>query len=87
MQFIKYCRDITKKNNKLKLNICFAYNSDFEIERTFEQVKNLKHIDYRQIKQNLLISDFPDILIRTSNEKRLSNFLTFQSTYCELIFI
>jgi undecaprenyl diphosphate synthase len=62
--------EITSKNNSLILNICFAYDSDYEIQQS------IKH-NHKDIKSHLMIQDFPDLLVRTSGELRLSNFLTF----------
>lgn len=65
----------TKENNKLLLNICFAYNSDYELNEAFLKTTEGTVQDFNN---QLLIPSSPDILIRTSNEIRLSNFMIYQ---------
>ena len=76
----------TKNYNNLKLNVCFAYNSDYEIEKTIESLNN-KQISLKDFMDSLMISDCPDIIVRTSNEIRLSNFLTIQSMKSQICFL
>ena len=80
----------TSKNTGLILNICLNYGSRDEIIRAI----NLAQKDGREIKSyedlkeyfyNSYIPD-PDLIIRTSGEERLSNFLLMQSAYSELYF-
>lgn len=69
----------TKHNDKLELCVCFNYGGRAEIEDAAAR---------GDIAQNLYAADVPDVdlLIRTSGEKRLSNFLLWQSAYAELYF-
>ncbi len=79
----------TSKNSKLQLNLALNYGSKAELVNAFKKLKkknekiNEKSIDkYLQTKN---IPD-PDLLIRTGNTKRLSNFLLWQVAYSELFF-
>ena len=79
----------TAKNNKLQINLALNYGSKSELISAFKNLykskdklneKNL--IKYLQTKN---IPD-PDLLIRTGNTKRLSNFLLWQLAYSEIFF-
>jgi len=79
----------TSKNNKLQINLALNYGSKFELINAF---KNLKKSNDQITEQNLSkylqtknIPD-PEILIRTGNTKRLSNFLLWQLAYTEIFF-
>ena len=70
--------------------IAFNYSSKREIINTFAKiVKNKKKISEDIIKKNLYTNDIPDpdILIRTGNQIRISNFLLWQISYTEIFFI
>lgn len=80
----------TAKNTGLVLNICLNYGSRDEIIRaiTLAQKDNKEIKSYEDLKEyfyNPSIPD-PDLIIRTSGEERLSNFLLMQSAYSELYF-
>jgi len=51
------------------------------------QNNEIKDIDEDSFRQTLSTSSEPDLIIRTGGEKRLSNFLPFQSVYSELAFV
>jgi len=79
----------TSKNKKLQINLALNYGSKFELINAF---KNLKKSNDQITEQNLSkylqtknIPD-PEILIRTGNTKRLSNFLLWQLAYSEIFF-
>ena len=86
----------TKNNSKMVLGICLNYGGRDEITKAVKDI--VKDVVSGKIEQeNItkeLISSYlytkdipdPDLIIRTSNEYRLSNFLTWQSTYSELYF-
>lgn len=87
----------TKKYKKHYLNIAVAYGGQQELVDALREIlkKGLKGIikpaelSEEIIKQHLYTNGhpFPDLIIRTGGEKRLSNFLSFQSAYSELIFL
>jgi tritrans,polycis-undecaprenyl-diphosphate synthase [geranylgeranyl-diphosphate specific] len=88
---------MTKNYNRHFLNIAVAYGGQQEIVDATKKIlkKGLKGIirpadlNERIIKEHLYTNGqpSPDLIIRTGGEKRLSNFLPFQSAYSELIFI
>jgi len=79
----------TSKNNVLQINLALNYGSKNELVNAFTKIKknNLK-ITEENIKKNLYTTNIPDpeILIRTGNTKRLSNFLLWQISYSEIFF-
>ncbi len=82
----------TKECTKLNLNIFINYGSREEIVTTFNTINKLnlnKPITEQLISEHLYTSELPDpdILIRTSGEKRISNFLLWQLSYTELFFL
>ncbi len=86
----------TKDNKGLILNICFDYGSYEEITTAFKKIatdiKNniidISDITPELIESNLYTKGLPklDLLIRTSGEQRISNFLLWQLAYAELYF-
>ncbi len=79
---------LTENNNKLQVNLALNYGSKFELIETFKKLKNKKNISIKDIEDNLYTAKIPDpdILIRTGDTKRLSNFLLWQLAYSELFF-
>lgn len=85
---------ITKKNSGLNLNLALSYGSRAEITDALVNIVkkinsgdlSVDDIDEEVISQNLYTKDLPDpdLLIRTSGEMRLSNFLLYQLAYTEL---
>ncbi|MBL4739514.1 MAG: isoprenyl transferase [Sneathiella sp.] len=94
---VEYSVDLTKSNSKLVLTIALSYGGQEEIvnaaRRLAEKVKtgelNLDDISEEEFASSLDTAGIPDpdLLIRTSGEKRLSNFLLWQSAYSELVFM
>ena len=93
---MKETEEITKNNTILNLVFAFNYGSHNEIHKAVLNMHN------ENINKNLNTDDiensfysffqypdmpFPDALVRTAGEKRISNFLLYQLSYSELIFI
>lgn len=88
--------DATKQNTRMTLVLALNYSSRWEITRATrliaEKVKNgtldANTIDDNTISQHLTTANMPDpeLLIRTSGEQRISNFLLWQLSYAELYF-
>ena len=79
----------TLKNKRLQINLALNYGSKSELVDSFNNLKkNKKKINIKNINQNLYTKNIPDpdILIRTGNTKRLSNFLLWQLAYSEIFF-
>ncbi len=81
---------LTDKNNKIQINIALNYGSKEEIIYSVKKLNHLsKTINKKNITENLYTKDLPDpeILIRTGNRNRLSNFLLWQLSYTEIFFV
>ena len=79
----------TSKNTKLQINLALNYGSKAELVNAFKKLKkNNEKISEKQISKYLQTKNIPDpeILIRTGNTKRLSNFLLWQIAYSEIFF-
>ena len=79
----------TSKNNKLQINLALNYGSKDEIIDAIKlNLKTKKKITKKNIENNLYTKNIPnpDILIRTGNTNRLSNFLLWQLAYTEIFF-
>ena len=86
----------TKTNSRLKLTLALSYGAREELVKTVQEIsqkvkKNLispQSINESVIKEHLYTHDLPDVdlLIRTSGEQRISNFLLWQIAYAELYF-
>lgn len=96
IQSLKTSIELTKENTKANLVIALNYGSQAEILRATkklaEEVKagkiEIADIDEKLFEQNLYTQNIPkvDLLIRTSGEQRISNFLLWQIAYAELYF-
>ena len=79
----------TKNNKNLQINLALNYGAKNEILNAISLIKK-KRISFTEnnINKNLYTNDSPnpDILIRTGNTKRLSNFLLWQIAYTEIFF-
>lgn len=88
---------LTRTNQRLNLTIALSYGGRQEIARAVQilahKVKegslNIEKIDETAIAAQLYTHDLPDpdLIIRTSGEKRISNFLLWQSAYAEFVFL
>ena len=79
----------TSKNKRLQINLALNYGSKSEIINALNEIKKNKlKINEANISENLFTKNMPDpdILIRTGNTKRLSNFLLWQLAYSEIFF-
>ena len=79
----------TLKNSKIQINLALNYGSKFELISAFKKLKKSnKQINEKNLSQYLQTKNIPDpeILIRTGNTKRLSNFLLWQIAYSEIFF-
>lgn len=89
---IEYLENETAKESDLILNIAFNYGGRAEIVDTAKKILKEKieveDIDEKKFSSYLYFSNIPDVelLIRTGGEKRLSNFLLWESAYAELYF-
>jgi undecaprenyl diphosphate synthase len=91
MQEIK---NATNKNSVLSLNIAINYGGRAEIVDAIKKIASkivnkklsIDEIDENTVKENLYIKQLPDpdLLIRTGNEMRISNFMLWQIAYTEL---
>ena len=80
---------LTKKNSKLQINLALNYGSRKEIVKAVNILRNKKlEISEINISKNLYTKNIPDpdLLIRTGNTNRLSNFLLWQMSYTEIFF-
>ena len=82
--------NITKKNNTLQLNLALNYGSKAELVNAMNLIFKKKiPITETNIEKNLYTngSPNPELLIRTGNTNRLSNFLLWQTAYSEIFFV
>ena len=85
----------TQNHSTYKLNICFGYGGREEIteatrliaEDVYEGELHPQDITEKTLRAHLNISSYPDLIIRTGGEMRLSNFLLWQCAYSELFFV
>ena len=88
-KLLKLSENKTKKNKLLQINLALNYGSKKELVDAFKKLKkSKKKINEKNIDKFLQTRDVPDpeILIRTGNTQRLSNFLLWQIAYSEIFF-
>jgi len=81
--------NLTKKNSLLQINLALNYGSREEILRSVKKIiKKKTLINDKNLSDNLYTKNIPDpdILIRTGDTRRLSNFLLWQLSYTEIFF-
>ena len=86
---LKISEKKTSKNKRLQINLALNYGSKSELINGFrELIKNKDAINEKNLKKYLQTKNIPDpdLLIRTGNTKRLSNFLLWQLAYSEIFF-
>jgi len=79
----------TFKNRKLQINLALNYGSKFELINAFKSLKKKNEkINEKNLTKYLQTKNIPDpdLLIRTGNTQRLSNFLLWQAAYAEIFF-
>ena len=88
-KLLNYSEKKTFKNNKLQINLALNYGSKLELIGAFKKIKaNNITISEKNLSKNLQTKNIPDpdLLIRTGNTNRLSNFLLWQLAYSEIFF-
>ena len=86
---LNYLKKKHQKIKDLQINLALNYGSKAELIYAFKELKKNKElINEKNLKKYLQTKDIPDpdILIRTGNTKRLSNFLLWQLAYSEIFF-
>jgi undecaprenyl diphosphate synthase len=86
---LKFSEKKTLENTSLQINLALNYGSKIEIINAIKAInKTNDKIDEKNFSKYLQTKDIPDpeILIRTGNTKRLSNFLLWQLAYAEIFF-
>ena len=89
-KLLLYSERKTLNNTKLQINLALNYGSHNEILRSIQLLfKSKKKINYKNFINYLYTKNIPDpdVLIRTGNTKRLSNFLLWQIAYSEIFFV
>jgi undecaprenyl diphosphate synthase len=89
LKAISNAEKITSLNTKLQINIALNYGSKNEIINSIKKIKNKNlKITEKNFQSNLFTKNIPDpeILIRTGNTNRLSNFMLWQLAYTEIFF-
>jgi len=88
-KLIRVSEKKTSQNTKIQVNVALNYGSKSEIINSVKLIKKKKiTINEANIDKNLFTSGIPnpDILIRTGNQQRLSNFMLWQLAYTEIFF-
>ena len=87
-KLLDFAEKKTIRNTKLQINLALNYGSKKEIVYAFDKLKKKSKISENDINNNLYTKNIPDpeILIRTGNTQRLSNFLLWQAAYTEIFF-
>ena len=89
-QLLNSAEKETSKNSKLQINLAINYGSKLELINSIKKLKkkNLA-INEKNLTQNLDTKNIPDpeLMIRTGNTHRLSNFLLWQLAYSEIFFV
>lgn len=93
LELINRVETRTQNNSEFHLNIAFNYGGRDEIRRAFSKAaaagEDLSEMSEAELTPYLDTADIPepDLVIRTSGEKRISNFLLWQAAYAEFVFL
>ena len=90
LALLNYAEKKTINNDILQINIALNYGSKLELINAFKKIKKKKlEITEKNVAKNLYTSNIPEpeILIRTGDRNRLSNFLLWQMAYTEIFFL
>ena len=87
-KLLDFAEKKTRNNAKLQINLALNYGSKNEIVYAFNKLRKKKKISENDVSKSLFTKNIPDpeILIRTGNTQRLSNFLLWQIAYTEIFF-
>ena len=88
-KLLNFAEKKTFKNNKIQINLALNYGSKNEIITAIKKLfKKKQSVNEKNFENNLFTKKIPnpEILIRTGNTKRLSNFLLWQLAYSEIFF-
>ena len=88
-KLLNFSEKKTSKNKKLQINLALNYGAKLELINAFKKInKSGDKVSEKNLERYLQTKDIPDpdILIRTGNTKRLSNFLLWQLAYTEIFF-
>jgi undecaprenyl diphosphate synthase len=89
IKLLNFSEKKTSKNTTLQINLALNYGSKFEIISAIKKIKKYKDkVNEKNLTKYLETKNIPDpeLLIRTGNTKRLSNFLLWQLAYSEIFF-
>jgi len=91
MKLINESEELSKDNDKITVYLALDYGGRDEIIRAINKLlkDNKKSVEENEFEAYLDLNKkpYPDLLIRTSSEKRLSNFLLWQCAYSEFVFV
>ncbi|MDX6691600.1 MAG: undecaprenyl diphosphate synthase [Solirubrobacteraceae bacterium] len=82
---MEWAEDLTKDNDRITLFVAFNYGGRAEILDAAARFQGGDEADFRALLYAPEMHD-PDLIIRTSGEQRMSNYLMWQSAYSELVF-
>lgn len=94
---IDHCMDMTKDNDVLTLIIFLSYSGKWDIFQAARRMaiemaasaEKMEMVSQADFRKYLITADYPDpdLIVRTSGESRLSNYLLWQGAYSELLFV
>jgi undecaprenyl diphosphate synthase len=97
VRLIEEAEALTRANSRMRLTMALSYGGRAEIAMAVRRIAAdaaagriaVERIDEALVQRYMFTADMPDpdLVIRTSGEKRISNFLLWQSAYAELIFV